>query len=181
MVQTPLMLIFILASTSLIFNRITDMLPRNLLFSSLLITNLVSAQGPYAPAAGLPGSTAIHMDSSAFVDWAFGCSVDRGYLDITNKPLGYANAGADFNATDQADGLTVSLGDSGIAIMSFLFPIVNGPGHDFAVFENSFSNNFLELAKVWVSSNGIDFFEFPAHSLTPDTANIGSFGSTDPT
>ncbi len=52
-------------------------------------------------------------------------------------------------------------------------PIVNGPGHDFATFENGFSSGwtspwiFAELAYVEVSSNGTDFIRFPTHSLTP--------------
>jgi hypothetical protein len=52
-------------------------------------------------------------------------------------------------------------------------PIVNGPGHDFATFENGFSAGwttpeiFAELAYVEVSSNGTDFIRFPTHSLTP--------------
>ncbi|WP_319526484.1 dockerin type I domain-containing protein [uncultured Desulfosarcina sp.] len=52
-------------------------------------------------------------------------------------------------------------------------PIVNGPGPDFATFENGFSAGwttpeiFAELAYVEVSSNGTDFIRFPTHSLTP--------------
>jgi hypothetical protein len=52
-------------------------------------------------------------------------------------------------------------------------PIVNGPGPDFATFENGFvlgwttAEIFGELAYVEVSSNGTDFIRFPTHSLTP--------------
>ena len=154
---------------------------RNLLFASLLIYGSATAQGPYAPAVANSGTTAMHKDSSAFIGWAFGCSVDRGYMDINDKGLGFVSAGTDLNATGAPDGLTVSLGDSGVATLSFIHPIVDGPGYDFAVFENSFSDAFLELAQVSVSSNGVDFVTFPAHSITADTANIGGFGSVDAT
>ena len=60
-------------------------------------------------------------------------------------------------------------------------PITNGPGHDFATFENGFSAGwitqeiFAELAYVEVSSNGTDFIRFPTHSLTPKWP--GSYGT----
>ena len=60
-------------------------------------------------------------------------------------------------------------------------PIINGPGHDFATFENGFSSGwtspwiFAELAYVEVSSNGTDFIRFPTHSLTPKWP--GSYGT----
>ena len=36
------------------------------------------------------------------------------------------------------------VGDGGSAILTFDTPIANGPGFDFAVFENGFSDTFLE-------------------------------------
>ena len=91
-----------------------------------------------------------------------------------------------------ADGATVSLGDldsvaiSGAAApgsitVGFQATIVDGPGADFAVFENAgaFFNShnvnfiFAELAFVEVSSNGIDFARFPAISLNvEEDANV---------
>ena len=75
----------------------------------------------------------------------------------------------------------VSLGDGGEAILTFERFIQNGPDWDFAIFENSFSNTFLELGFVEVSSNGTDYFRFPATSLTQDTIQIDAFGSVNPT
>jgi hypothetical protein len=49
------------------------------------------------------------------------------------------------------------------------------------VFENSFSDTFLELAYVEVSSNGADFVRFPSVSLTQATTQVGGFGTLDPT
>ncbi len=52
-------------------------------------------------------------------------------------------------------------------------PIVNGPGPDFAGFENGFVLGWgtpyvwAELCFVEVSSNGEDFVRMPSHSLTP--------------
>ncbi|MEJ6583013.1 MAG: T9SS type A sorting domain-containing protein, partial [Crocinitomicaceae bacterium] len=43
-------------------------------------------------------------------------------------------------------------------------PILNGAGPDFAVFENGFADNYIELAFVEVSSDGINYFRFPSIS-----------------
>lgn len=144
-----------------------------------LAGNVALAQ--YAPGVGNPGTTAIYKDSSVFVGWATQCQVVRGYQDISNTSLGYASVGDSSMALGVAgSNAIVSLGDGGMATMTFADPIGNGPGWDFAVFENSFDDSFLELAFVEVSSDGINFFRFPAHSLTDTTVQTGSFGSTDP-
>ena len=81
-----------------------------------------------------------------------------------------------------SDNLTVvSLGDAGRATLTFDSPIVNGEGYDFAVYENSFGDAFLELAFVEVSSDGERFVRFPAISLTQTEVQTGGNGSTDPT
>lgn len=148
--------------------------------AALLMGSAVVAQ--YAPGAGNPGTTAIYKDSSVFVGWATQCQIVRGWQDVSNTSLGYANAGDSSMAIGAAgSNAIVSLGDGGVATMTFANPIGNGPGWDFAVFENSFDDSFLELAFVEVSSDGINFFRFPAHSLTDTTVQTGSFGSTDPT
>ena len=63
--------------------------------------------------------------------------------------------------------------------MTFDPPLSNGSGWDFAIFENSFSDTFLELAYVEVSSDGVHFIRFDNDSLTVDP--VGGFGATDPT
>ena len=134
----------------------------------------------YAPQAGLPGSTAIAATSSQFESWATQCTIQRGLMNIADPSLGLASAGDSSAAIGAADDLTVSLGDSGIAVVTFANPVYNGPGPDFAVFENGFLNAtndsqaFLELAFVEVSSDGINFTRFPATSLTPDNVQIGN-------
>lgn len=155
---------------------------RAVILSFLLSVCLMEANAQFAPPAGQSGSTAIHKDSSVFVSWATGCTVVRGYQDISNPSLGYASTGDNVMALGKADGTgVVSLGDGGYAILTFDHPISDGPGWDFAVFESSFSDDFLELAFVEVSSDGIHYYRFPATSYTQDTLQVGSFGVVDAT
>lgn len=139
------------------------------------------AKSQYAPAAGQPGSTAIHKDSHVFIDWAKGCSVVRGPMDISRPELGLASAGTCDDALGKSGvNGTLSLGDGGHAKMFFDPPITNGTGWDFAVFENGFDDSFLELAFVEVSSDGQHFVRFPSASLTPTAEQTGPWGTLDP-
>jgi hypothetical protein len=129
------------------------------------------------------GTEAISKESILFKSWATSCSVTRGYLDIANPGLGYASYGTDVNGTLKAgvNGL-VSLGDNGVAILEFEKPIKNGEGPDFAVFENGFdlgTNQFLELAFVEVSSDGINYVRFPAISKTNATTQLDNNAQMD--
>lgn len=135
----------------------------------------------YPPDFGQPGSTAIHPTDSRFVAWATGATVERGFVNISNPSLvvsgsNRASVGIPENAIGPANGSIVSLGDHGEAILTFANPIINGEGFDFAVFENG-GPGFLELAFVEASSDGINYFRFPAHSLTQTTTQVGSFGT----
>jgi len=154
------------------------------LLSPLLLSILVcaNARAQFAPQAGITGSDAVHKSSGLIKAWATGCAVTRGYQDINDPSLGYASAGDEIWVPGPADGGIVSLGDSGVATVTFSQPIYNGPGADFAVFENGFSNPadpeeaFLELAFVEVSSDGEHYFRFPAQSNTPATTQIAGSG-----
>lgn len=154
---------------------------KTVLIALTCLISLTKSNGQFAPPASQPGTTAIHKDSSIIVSWATQCSIVRGWQDISNQSLGVCTIGDSTSALGMADGLVVSLGDGGIATLAFTNPIMNGSGWDFAVFENSFSETFLELAFVEVSSDGINFFRFPSVSLTQDTVQVGSFGSIDAT
>lgn len=136
----------------------------------------------FAPSVGQVGTTAIFKDSSVFVSWANTCKVIRGLQDISTPSSGYADVGDSSLAIGPAgtNGV-VSLGDGGEAILQFNSPIVNGTGPDFAVFENSFDGQFLELAFVEVSSDGVNYFRFPAVSNTDTVTQTWSFGLTDAT
>jgi len=140
------------------------------------VASSVSMAGPYPPAADVPGSTAIHMDDPAFVGWA------TGYTDYT---IG-SNVDSTWQTPEKALGKAtgnsydvVSLGRGGRITLTFAAPIEDGEGWDFAVFENSFSDTFLEFAYVEVSSDGTNFLRFDNDSLTADP--VGSYGSIDPT
>ena len=148
----------------------------------LILLTWLPALGQYAPQAGLPGSTAVPATSSAFTEWASGCTIQRGYLNIANPTLGVVTSGDSSMALGPADMATVSLGDSGVATLTFPGTIFNGPGPDFAVFENGFINPsndsqaFLELAFVEVSSDGIHYTRFPSQSLTETNVQIPGSG-----
>lgn len=144
-----------------------------------LFTIHVNAQ--YAPAAGMPGSTAMYKDSSAFKAWATGCTLQRAWQDIADTTLGYVTVGDETSAIGKAgtNGI-VSLGDGGVATLTFAEPIYNGQGADFAVFENGFTTGpglaFLEFGFVEVSSDGVNFVRFPAISHIQDTTQMAMEG-----
>lgn len=142
----------------------------------LLGSTSLAWAGPFAPKAGAEGSTAVAKDDPGLVAWASdvfqytaGANVSTTWQD-TSKALGAAT-GSSIDIT--------CLGDGGSITLSFAFALYDGPGADFAVFENGFSDTFLELAFVEVSSNGVDFVRFAATSET--TSPVGGFGSLDPT
>ena len=154
------------------------------LLAAILIGFSANAQ-TYPPADGAAGTTAIHKDSPLYVAWATGITVERGFVNITNPNLtangsNKATFGLPSDALGFPDGGVVSLGDAGYAILTFASPIYDGEGFDFAVFENG-GPAFLELAVVEVSSNGQDFFRFPAHSQTQTTTQIGGFSTPSAT
>ncbi len=125
------------------------------------------AQAQYAPQVGIQGTSAVRADSSAIVGWATSCTITRGFVDIGNPTLGYATNGDSSLALGKAlSNGVVSLGDGGVAICEFEYPIINSVGYDFVVFENAFNDTFLELALVEVSSDGINYVRFNATSLT---------------
>ena len=153
-----------------------------LLFTLLLCLALLRIQAQFAPAAGMPGSTAIFKDDPAFIGWAADCHIQRGLQVIDTPSYGYATVGDSGSAIGAGgENGVVSLGDGGIATCTFHWPIINGPGYDFAVFENSFRDDYLELAFVEVSSDGIHFLRFPATCNTQDTFQLDGFGLSDPT
>ncbi len=161
---------------------------RGAFITATLLTSATAIAGPFAPAAGQVGSTAINMNDSRIQGWASGV-VD--YSQGSNVDPQWGNTA---NALGQAQGQSdsiVSLGRGGSITLSFDNPIMNGAGYDFAIFENSFTDTFLELAWVEISTNGFDFFRIPGFSYTgidltdPTNRNndtpVGGFGSVDPT
>jgi len=108
----------------------------------------------------------------------------RGPVDIADPMGALASFGVATNALGAAVAdpeHVVSLGDGGRLTLYFDSGIGDGPGDDFAVYENGFftpGGLFAELAFVEVSSNGIDFARFPATSL--QAAPVAGFDTVDP-
>lgn len=118
---------------------------------------------------------AVPVDDPRIVAWAEGYRDHEPGTDLDavwtdpNKALGAA-----LGTWDDA----LSLGNGGRVTMVFAEPIADHAGPDLAVFENGFSESFLELALVEVSSNGVDFARFPA--LSVQTSAIEAYGTLDP-
>ncbi|MGI9289671.1 MAG: hypothetical protein ACR2QG_00180 [Gammaproteobacteria bacterium] len=157
----------------------------SLLFSALILGLLsgVASAGVFAPAAGQPNSTAVSSTDPSIEAWATGY---KDYQQGTNLAAEFIApekaVGVPGNSNGNSEGVVfdvVSLGRGGSITMTFSRPIYNGPGYDFAVFENSFNDTFLEFAKVEVSSDGFNFVAFPAFSQVPGP--VGAFGSVDVT
>ncbi len=145
----------------------------------------VAWAGPYT-------EEGIEADDARIVGWATSVeNLTRGPVDISVPDGALTTFGEASSALGPAgatfdDPFTVvSLGDGGSITLRFETLIADGPGADFAVFENAFagvgSKSFLELAFVEVSSNGSDFFRFASISLTPTTTQVGPFEGIDPT
>lgn len=136
--------------------------------------------GPFAPAAGKPGSTAIIGTDPSIVQWATGYqnyNPGPNVVDTWKTPEN-ALGGAAGTGLDSVFDI-VTLGDRGTITLTFSGTIYNGAGYDFAVFENSFNDTFLELAYVEVSSDGLNFFRFPNYSFTANP--VSAYGAVDPT
>jgi hypothetical protein len=149
----------------------------------LLILPVLASAGIFAPPPGQPNSTAVDQDDAAIEAWATGY---RDYTPGTNLDAEFQTPEKSVGEAGNSDGANagviydiVSLGRGGSITVTFSRPIVNGPGYDFAVFENSFDDTFLEFGRVRVSSDGINFVAFPALSLVPSP--VGGFGSVDAT
>jgi hypothetical protein len=157
---------------------------------SIIILLALTAFAPlcnaqYAPQAPLSGHTGIPANSPSFNDWASGCTVYRGWQDIADKNLGHTTLGTESEVYGVPGSGILSLGDSGVAVVTFNYSIMNGEGPDFAVFENAFANPqndtmaYLEFAFVEVSSDGVNFFRFPASSKEQATLQVDNFTYED--
>ena len=138
---------------------------------ALCVSGVARAQGGYAPELMQAWAT----DVDAF---------QRGPMDIAEPQLGPATHGIPEYALGPASGQTAdvfSLGDGGSITLFFATGVGDGPGDDFAVYENGFysiEGLFAEFAFVEVSSNGVDFARFDALSFRAEP--VGSFEPVDP-
>ncbi len=160
--------------------------------SDLAWTTAITPIDPYTEpehlfdgAVGTEGCQAISHTDPSIVGWASACQLVRGRQNIADEQSPEVTFGDESCAVgpvvESGNMNVVSLGDGGYATLTFPGVIYNGEGYDFCVFENSFNDEFLELAFVEVSSDGINFFRFPATSLTQTEVQTGANGATDPT
>jgi hypothetical protein len=185
---------------------------RNLLIVKTLLVLILAASsalgGPYAPAAGQPGATAISATDSRIIGWATGATIVRGLRKIDNPSGGYAYYGGPTGTPaiaapigmppqPQTNYYSVALGQGGTATLTFATPIahtlgLDGNHADFAVFTNGFAVDgddnmeWVKPAFVEVSSDGVHFFRFPSVSLTQTGTqvaysddNMGAVDATD--
>jgi len=157
-----------------------------------LETTDIGAWGPNTPMyfaladlayAYSDGSDGIASTNPALACWADGVTayipgpnVDAQWQTPANATGAAAGSLGGLGATN---GL-VSLGDGGQITLTFPAPVTDGPGPDFAVFENAFGPSFLELAFVEVSSDGTNFFRFPSHTLATDPLPAYPFDPMEP-
>ncbi len=127
---------------------------------------------------------AIASDDPRFVEWADVIDASRTLFgprgSTSIDPSGGFNSLGDLNAAEIAEGVS-----PGFLTVTFPTGISNGPGADFAIFENGFTFGinddgvpglFAEYAYVDVSTNGSDFIRFPSINLNSGTLP-GSLGS----
>ena len=159
-----------------------------------LTTSDVGAYGPNTPTyfaladfayAYSDAADGIAATNPAILCWADGCT---DYLPGTNVDAQWQTPSNALGAAQGALGGLgatngiVPLGDDGSLVLTFPAPIADGAGPDFAVFENAFSTEFLELAFVEVSSDGTNFFRFPTHCLETNWIDAyAATNATDPT
>jgi hypothetical protein len=138
---------------------------------AVCLSGVARAQGGYAPEL----MQAWASDVDAF---------ERGPMDIGEPQLGPVTHGLPEYTLGPATGQVgdvFSLGDGGWITLFFATGIGDGPGDDFAVYENGFysvEGLFAEFAFVEVSSNGVDFARFD--SLSYRATPVASFDPVDP-
>ncbi|NRB61615.1 MAG: DUF4465 domain-containing protein [Saprospiraceae bacterium] len=127
--------------------------------------------------------TGVVASDPSILSWATNIEVMRGPEDLSDPTSLVVSSGTPENAVGPYSSSSVSLGDGGVAEVSFAGPLYDGPGPDFVIFENGFPSGgayFLELAFVEVSSDGETFIRFPATSLTNTESQVGPFGLLRP-
>ncbi|MEE4115018.1 MAG: T9SS type A sorting domain-containing protein [Marinilabiliaceae bacterium] len=149
------------------------------LFICVLIALAASAAAGQGSLQLKAVNSAIHADSSIIISWANTIRVLPGFMDISARESGRVDISDSSLALGHADNRTISLGDSGIAVVGFPLPLMNTAGPDFAVFENSFDGKFLELAQVEVSTDSSRWVKFYSVSLTDTLSQLGTFGTID--
>lgn len=188
--------------------------PRTLALAGTFAMAASAMAGPYstalenqtahAPDAGIPGFTGPagagvvatvdngNVINKIFVGWA---TTVVAYAPAPGVSTIFANASLALGPLTGDNTSIVSLGDvpagttrpnPGTLTLGVAQAIINGPGADFATFENGFISEgeagvegqiFGELGYVEVSTDGVQFARFPSVSLTPEA--VGPLGTVD--
>lgn len=145
--------------------------------ATVFLTSAMTLQaGPYSPAAGKAGSDAVSSGDPRITGWA---TMVESYQPDSSVDLAWRDSSQALGPAEGQSFGVCSLGPAGSLTVSFGRVIANRLGPELAVFENGFSDLFLEFAFVEVSSDGVHFVRFPNDSLTPSA--VGSFGAVDTT
>ncbi len=124
----------------------------------------------FGGSAGSGGDVAVVYNSSNIKAWASGYTnytvgtIENQVDDKWRVPDNIVGAITKVEPTEKV----CTLGNGGSITLYFESGISNGEGVDFAVFENGFDENYLELGFVEVSSDGVNFVRFPNFYLGND-------------
>jgi hypothetical protein len=150
-----------------------------------VFAKVYTVQDAYPAAVGQPGTDAIKFDNAAILSWANG---HLDYLPGTDVDASWKTPDKAYGPAQASSFDIVCLGNAtysgntvtgGMVTLTFPKGIADKTGNDLAVFENSFSDTFLELGYVEVSSDGVNFVRFDTVSLT--AAPVSAFGAVQPT
>jgi hypothetical protein len=154
--------------------------------AAALFDEIYDVRTTYSPAPPDATTTAVASDDPRIVGWAQGVAAYEAGSGVTDPKWMMPGKALGPVGTDNLE--VVVLGNGGSITLSFSSSIVDGAGWDFAVFENGFANDqFLELAFVEVSSDGISFARFdsafrgpvaPCASCSGKATGIGGLAST---
>ena len=160
---------------------------RNVALGLMICLHLgvVAHAGPYSGPSDTTNviDPAIPSASPLIAGWAN--SIDAGRTSFAARGSTMISA-TGFNSLGDLSADEIAAGAiPGFLTVTFLHDVFNGPGADFAVFENGFefgspNGLFAEFAYVEVSSNGSDFLRFPSIStnVAPVTGS-GAFAGFD--
>jgi hypothetical protein len=153
---------------------------------AVLFDEVYDVRDTYSPPPPDDRTTAVAHDDPRILGWAQGSTDYAPGANVTETKWMMPNKALGPVGTDNLE--VVVLGVGGRITLTFGRPIADGAGWDFAIFENGFANDqFLELAFVEVSSDGIHFVRFdsafrgplmPCASCSGQASGIGGLAGT---
>ncbi len=141
-----------------------------------LLDHTYDVREHYPGAAETPGAVAVAADDPRVTGWATSVAAIAHGPGVGDR---WRDPAAALGPAEGTSAGVVSLGPGGVLTVAFDPPLADGPGDDLAVFENGFSDTFLELAFVEVSTDGTVFARFDSAARTQDP--LEPFDESDPT